>query len=99
MEQVLLDINIFAAHDGGTSGLTCTQVELTSPSGTKSILLHAGNGFRNAAVNGALLESNAFYGESLNGVWTATFYDFCTFTVNPTWLSLSAPQALTILGH
>lgn len=99
IEQVLVTINIFEAHDGGTSGLACAQAELTSPSGTNSILMHAGNGFVNAAVNGAILESNAFYGEPVNGIWTLTFYDFCTYTVNPTLLSLSVPQTLFILGH
>ncbi len=99
VESIMININIFEAHDAGTSGLTCTQVELVSPSGTKSILMHAGNGFQNAQVNNAVLGSNAFYGESVNGVWTLTFYDFCTFTTNPTWLSLTVPQQLLIVGH
>jgi subtilisin family serine protease len=99
VESVLVGINIYEAHDAGTSGLTCTQVELTSPSGTKSILMHAGNGFTNAQVNNAVLGSNAFYGEVVNGVWTVTFYDFCTYTNNPTWLSLTVPQQLAIVGH
>jgi subtilisin family serine protease len=99
VESVFLGINIYEAHDAGTSGLTCTQVELQSPSGTKSILMHAGNGFTNAQVNKAILGSNAFYGETVNGVWTATFYDFCTFTNNPTWLSLTVPQQFAIVGH
>jgi subtilisin family serine protease len=99
VESVLVGINIFEAHDAGTSGLTCTQVDLTSPSGTKSILMHAGNGFTNAQVNNAVLGSNAFYGEAVNGVWTVTFYDFCTYTNNPTWLSLTVPQQLAIVGH
>lgn len=44
--------------------------ELTSPSGTKSIVWNAGNGF---AGNGNLadmpLQSNAFYGENSAGEW------------------------------
>ena len=47
------------------------------PSGTKSILLHAANGFTNAALVNTRIESNAFYGEPINGTWSLHFYDFC----------------------
>jgi hypothetical protein len=43
-----------------TPGMLCNQIELTSPSGTKSILMHAANGFTNAQVGNTRFESNAF---------------------------------------
>ena len=59
-----------------TPGLHCNQVELASPSGTKSILMHAANGFTNVSVVNSRFLSNAFYGEPVNGDWTLTFFDF-----------------------
>jgi hypothetical protein len=80
-------------------GLPCNQIELTSPSGTKSILLHAQNGFTNTTVAGARLESNAFYGEQMNGTWTLRVYDFCVSSSSPTTLSATQPQTLVITGY
>jgi subtilisin family serine protease len=82
-----------------TPGLACNQVELTSPSGTKSILLHAANGFTNAAIANSRFESNAFYGERINGNWTLRFYDFCVSSNAPTTLSTVLPQALLLSGY
>jgi len=82
-----------------TPGLACNQIELTSPSGTKSILLHAANGFTNAAVNNTRFESNAFYGEPVNGTWTVRFLDFCAASGTSTSLSTSQPQILLFAGH
>jgi hypothetical protein len=82
-----------------TPSLLCNQIELTSPSGTKSILLHAANGFTNAAIVYSRFESNAFYGEPVNGPWTLRFLDFCASSAISTVLSTTQPQILLLSGH
>ena len=82
-----------------TPGLPCNQIELTSPAGTKSILLHAANGFTNSAIANSRFESNAFYGEPVSGVWSLKFLDVCTAQATSTTLSTANPQSLVILGH
>jgi len=85
-----------------TPVLSCNQIELTSPSGTKSILLHAAKGFTNGALANTRFEANAFYGEPVNGTWTLRFYDFCTTGTpanTPTTLSTTQPQVLLLSGH
>jgi hypothetical protein len=94
VEFVVLFINI-----ASTPGLLCNQVELRSPSGTKSILLHAANGFANASVVNSRFLSNAFYGEPINGTWTLTFFDFCPVGAAPTQLSTTSLQSLGFVGH
>jgi subtilisin family serine protease len=94
VEFVVVFINMDA-----TPGLPCNQIELTSPSGTKSILLHAANGFTNTAIVNSRFESNAFYGESVNGTWTLRFLDFCGVAGTPTVLSTTQNQVLLIAGH
>ena len=82
-----------------TPGLPCNQIELTSPSGTKSILLHTANGFTNTALPNSRFESNAFYGEPPNGTWTLRFLDFCAASGTATKLSTTQPQTLLLFGH
>lgn len=82
-----------------TPGLICNQIQLTSPSGTTSILLHAANGFSNSGLANSRFESNAFFGEPVNGNWTLRFFDFCTPSGTQTTLSTSAPQLLLLAGH
>jgi subtilisin family serine protease len=94
VEFVVVYINMDA-----TPGLPCNQIELTSPSGTKSILLHAANGFTNSAIVNSRFESNAFYGESVNGTWTLRFLDLCGIAGSPTVLSTTQNQVLLIAGH
>ena len=94
VEFVVVVLNI-----ASTPNLLCNQVELKSPSGTKSILMHAMNGFSNASVVNSRILSNAFYGEPVNGNWTLTFFDFCSPSGTPTQLSTSNPQLLGIAGH
>lgn len=71
-ESVQIEITI--DHDkSGELG-----IELTSPSGTKSILLNVNNslllsGDKN--ISNLVLTSNAFYGESTKGVWTLKVID------------------------
>lgn len=82
-----------------TPGMPCNQIELTSPSGTRSILLHAANGFTNTSLPNTRFESNAFYGEAPNGTWTLRFLDFCAASGTATRLSTTQPQTLYLFGH
>jgi subtilisin family serine protease len=82
-----------------TPAMFCNQIELTSPSGTKSILMHTANGFQNTSVPLSRFESNAFYGEPVNGTWLLTFFDFCAASGTPTALSTTQAQILAIEGH
>lgn len=50
-------------------------IELTSPSGTKSILKNIKDGFASNNLVGMVLASNAFYGETGTGTWTAKVVD------------------------
>lgn len=99
VEELAVLVNIDQTPDLGAYGLQCNQIELLSPSGTKSILLHAANGFVNASLPSTLFGSNAFYGEPVNGTWTLTFYDWCASTINSTLLSITSPQQIIIVGH
>ena len=94
VEYVVLFVNI-----ASTPALLCNQIELTSPSGTKSILMHAANGFTNAQVINTRFESNAFYGEPVNGTWMLRFLDFCAASGTSTALSTNLPQTLLLAGH
>jgi subtilisin-like proprotein convertase family protein len=82
-----------------TPNLPCNQIELSSPSGTKSILLHAANGFTNESLVNSRFESNAFYGEPINGTWRMRFLDLCAPTATATRLSSTQPQVLLFAGH
>jgi subtilisin family serine protease len=50
-------------------------IELTSPSGTRSILLNIQNGLARAPGVEAILETNALYGEPAAGAWTLKVVD------------------------
>ncbi len=50
-------------------------VELTSPSGMKSILMNINSNILETNLTDALLLSNAFYGESSKGTWTLKVID------------------------
>jgi subtilisin family serine protease len=98
VEHVLLFANLST-----TTGLTCNQFEITSPSGTKSIILHAANGYsydgvnyQNSINNGRLM-TNAFYGEPVAGNWTLRFLDVCSN--GTTTFANTDIQTLTIVGH
>lgn len=64
IESVRVRVSIDSTYVGDVA------LELTSPSGTKSLIWHAGNGFAN---NGNLvdfpIQTNAFYGENSRGTW------------------------------
>jgi hypothetical protein len=73
----------------------CNQIELTSPSGTKSILLNMDSAHTTASTSGVKFVSNAFYGEPVAGNWTLRFINSCTAQN----LSPSTPHQLTIRGR
>lgn len=80
-----------------TASVTCNQIEITSPSGTKSILLQGASGFRNAKLANTRFASNAFYGESVDGTWRATYHNLCSS--GSTVLKSSYTQSLVVVGH
>ena len=98
VEQIILFTNL-----SSTTALTCNQFEVTSPSGTKSILLHAANGYSSdgvnyqSSINSARILSNAFYGEPAAGAWTVRFLDFCS--TGKTTFASTDNQSLSIVGH
>ena len=50
-------------------------IELTSPSGTKSIIMNINSGIVGTAIQNEILLSNAFYGENSFGNWTIKVID------------------------
>lgn len=52
-----------------------TGLELTSPSGTKSILMNINSRIADGAIQDHTFLSNAFYGETANGTWTLRVID------------------------
>lgn len=80
-----------------TANVTCNQIEITSPAGTKSILLQGGSGFRNVKLANARFASNAFYGESVIGTWRATYHNLCSS--GSTVVKTSYTQSLIVVGH
>jgi subtilisin family serine protease len=77
----------------------CTQIELSSPSGTKSIVLNMGSAHTVAATTGIRFLSNAFYGESAAGTWTLRFIKDDDAACSSSNLSSTTRQALTIRGR
>jgi hypothetical protein len=69
-------------------------VELTSPSGTKSILMNINSQILDTAINNHIFLSNAFYNENSAGTWTLKLINArsgCTATWN-NW-------QLNVIGH
>jgi subtilisin-like proprotein convertase family protein len=95
MKVESVQINLQVTHvQSGQVG-----VELTSPSGTKSILLNINNALLMASTPDSDLDvtltSHAFYGENASGTWTLKLIDGKADTVSGTldqW-------AINILGH
>ena len=71
IEAVQIRVNVTHKNTGELA------IELTSPDGTKSVLLTAYNGFVNNDANllNMILLSNAFYGENTLGNWTIKVID------------------------
>ena len=75
---------------------SCTQIELSSPQGTKSIVLNVDSAHTTASTAGVKFMSNAFYGEPASGTWTLRLVNVCTTAQA---LSTTLPQQLTIRGR
>lgn len=73
-------------------------IELISPSGTRSVLQNAYNGFENdtTEVENWVLASNAFNGESAQGTWKVRFIDVDTREGEP---MRAQTVALDVMGH
>ncbi|WP_374513628.1 S8 family serine peptidase [Niveibacterium sp.] len=107
VEEVVLFINIAQTPTNPVTlqgksvsmGLQCVQIEMTSPSGTKSVMLHAATGLSNSSVSNARILTNAFYGEPANGNWKLTFFNYCSSSQGSTVLSAINPQKFIIVGH
>ena len=69
-------------------------VELTSPSGTKSILLNINSGILDSTATNHVMLTNAFYGESSAGVWSLKIISAAAGCV-PTLVSWQ----LNVSGH
>ena len=69
IEMVQIAVKITHPYTGGLG------IRLTSPAGTKSILLNVFNGFDNDDDLDMQLASNAFYGESSRGKWKINVVD------------------------
>lgn len=79
VETVVIELDIMATQTvGNTPQIDGSDylVEITSPSGTKSIALTPFNAYYPGHnLDGMLVSSNAFYGEPLNGNWTLRIID------------------------
>ena len=115
IEHVQVGVNIAQApvstlpQNRSPNGLWCNQIELTSPSGTKSILMHALQGTGNydevnkitypqSALVDAMFLSNAFYGEPAKGTWVLRVLDICTSTSSGTTIAGGSQQLLILNG-
>lgn len=72
VEAVQIQVTTANTGAGYTGDL---GIELTSPSGTKSILKNIKDGFNGPNLAGMVLASNAFYGETSTGNWTVKVLD------------------------
>ena len=72
VEYVQIQVGITHARPGDLG------IELTSPSGTRSVLLNIRNGFGPATGLSFTLASSAFYGEPAAGNWTVRVVDGLT---------------------
>jgi subtilisin family serine protease len=97
--DMTINEGVLVYFDMLTPAVLCNQLELTSPSGTKSILLNGASGFTNVRVIDTRLASNAFYGEPVNGTWRLTIYNLCTAAAGSTFLYAGVSQKLLIVGR
>jgi subtilisin-like proprotein convertase family protein len=73
VEVVQIQVTTTGDDGGGWTG--DIAIELTAPSGTKSILKNIKDGFDGTNLAGMVLASNAFYGEPSTGNWTVKLVD------------------------
>jgi len=69
IESVVVELSVTHRYTGDLG------VELVSPSGTKSILLHTNNAFNTSNFDNVRFISHAFYGENSSGTWTLRVVD------------------------
>ena len=70
IEAVQIKVNVTHPYTGDLA------IEVTSPSGTRSVLFTPYNGFVGSNdLDDMVLLSNAFYGESSSGIWTLKIVD------------------------
>jgi subtilisin-like proprotein convertase family protein len=69
-------------------------IELTSPSGTRSVLKTGDDGFVGPNLSGMVLLSNAFYGEAAAGSWTIKVVD-----VAPQDVGTFTNWKIRVFGH
>ncbi len=92
IEAVQVTVNISSTWWGALG------IEVTSPKGTRSVLLNGENGFYVSGTGSMTLETNAFYGESLAGgsqTWTIKVIDADSIVDTHTLNSAS----IVIYGH
>ena len=92
-------LNVNGTYKYVQLGLKCLQIEMTSPSGTKSVLHHAYSGMGNLSLYESRILTNAFYGEPANGNWKLSFYDYCGSYFGRAVLSSNLGQHWIISGH
>lgn len=76
--MAVTDLMVIEAVQVRVSIMGCASdigLELTSPSGTKSILMNINSKLRDTSIDNHVFLSNAFYGESTNGNWTLKVID------------------------
>lgn len=76
--MAVADLMVIEAVQLRVSIMGCASdigLELTSPSGTKSILMNINSKLRDTSIDNHVFLSNAFYGESTNGNWTLKVID------------------------
>jgi subtilisin family serine protease/subtilisin-like proprotein convertase family protein len=71
----VVQIQVTTTGDAGGGWTGDIAIELTAPSGTKSILKNIKDGFDGTNLAGMVLASNAFYGEPSTGNWTVKLVD------------------------
>lgn len=69
IEALRIRVNITHTYTGDVG------IEVTSPSGTKSVLWNIDTVFNTADLTDMVLASNAFYGENPDGTWTIKVVD------------------------
>lgn len=69
IEAVQIKLNVTHSYIGDLG------VEITSPSGTKSILMNINSGVGVSNIDDEILLTNAFYGENMSGIWSLKIID------------------------
>jgi hypothetical protein len=83
-----------------SNGFNCDiGIELTSPSGTKSILKNIRDGLTGTSIAGMVLESNAFYGESSVGSWTVKLVDGTALSGSTYGTETLTDVKIRVYGH